>query len=141
MFQYLKQSSMRLLNPVEPLISFGVICAVFICINLNIDKALIIGVLDIYFLFLPNIHASHIIFSEGSGNFTPGMVDMILIQAVYPRYPKYLCHLIRDSLAPSLGTVIVPSDIISFKLDFVFNAGVPINAFCFCIVKDTAYLM
>ena len=132
---------MRLLNPIELLILFGVIYAVSAYINLNIDKTLVIGVLNICFLFLPNIHALHIIFPEGSRNVTPGIIDMNLSWAVCLRCPKRLCHLIRDSLTPSLGTVMVPSDIISFKLGSIFNTGAPINIFCFCIVKGAAYLI
>ena len=70
---------MRLLNPVAPLIPFKVIYIVFIYTNSNIDRTLIIQVLDIYFLLLSNIHILYIIFSEGSGSCTFEIIDIILI--------------------------------------------------------------
>ena len=70
---------MKLLNPITPLILFGVIYIVSIYINSNINKALIIWVLNIYFLFLSNIYISYIIFLKKLGSYTSKIVDIILI--------------------------------------------------------------
>ena len=121
------------------MILFGIIYIISIYTNLNINKILIIWILDIYFLFLSNIYISHIIFLEGLRNCIFGIIDIILIWAACFRCFKYLYYLIKDSLVFSLNIVIIIFNIIFFKLNFVFNAGVFINIFYFYIIKNTIY--
>ena len=69
---------MRLLNPITSLILFKIIYAISAYTSLNTDKTLIIQVLNIYFLFLSNIHILYIIFLEGLKSCTPEIMDIIL---------------------------------------------------------------
>ena len=85
------------------------------------------------------MHVLHIIFLKKLKNYTPKIVDIILIWAVYPRYSKYLYYLIRDLLAFSLNIIIITSNIIFSKLDFVFNARTSINISYFYIIKGAIY--
>ena len=70
---------MRLLNSIILLILFKVIYIISIYTNLNIDKTLVIQVLNIYFLFLSNIYILYIIFSEGLRSYISEIIDIILI--------------------------------------------------------------
>ena len=83
----------------------------------------------------------YIIFLEKLGNYTPEIMDIILIWAVYPRCLKYLYYLIRDLLIFSLDIVIIAFNIIFFKLNFIFNTKISINVFCFYMIKDIIYPM
>ena len=66
-------------------------------------------------------------------------MDIILIWTIHSKYPKCLYYLIKDLLAFFLDTVIITSNIIFFKLDFVFNAKTPINISYFYMVKNIIY--
>ena len=81
----------------------------------------------------------YIIFLERLGSYIFKIIDIILIWAVYPRCPKCLYYLIRDLLASSLDVVMIASNIISFKLGFISNAGVFINISYFYIIKNIVY--
>ena len=87
------------------------------------------------------MYTLYIIFSEKLKNYIPKIVDIILIWAVYPRYPKYLYYLIRDLLIFFLDIIMITFNIIFSKLNFIFNIGAFINVSCFYIVKGVVYPM
>ena len=131
----------KLLNPIALLILFEVIYIVSVYINLNIDKILIIQILNICFLFLFNIYISHIIFLKKLGNYIFKIINIILIWTIYLKYFKYLYYLIRDLLVSFLNIVIIVFNIIFSKLDSIFNVEISINIFYFYIVKDIIYFI
>ena len=83
----------------------------------------------------------YIIFLEKLRSYISEIINIILTWAICSKYFKYLYHLIKDLLIFFLDAVMIASNIISFKLNFIFNAGIFINIFYFYIIKDTAYLI
>ena len=76
---------MRLLKLVTLLILIGVIWAVSVWINLNMEVILIIGIFNIYYLLLSRRYTSYLINSIGSGSITPGIITIILIKILYSK--------------------------------------------------------
>ena len=63
----------------------GVMWAMSAWTNLNIEVTLAISILNIYHLFLPRRHASHLTNSVSSGSITSGTVTIILIKILHPK--------------------------------------------------------
>ena len=66
---------------------------------------------------------------------------MILIWVIYFKYPKCLYYLIKDLLLSSLNIIVIISNIIFFKLNFIFNTKTSINISYFYIVKNIIYFI